>query len=70
MALYAPDLINYLKELVNDPTLLFTFNYPFDAFPCAAPKENSKTMAFFGTLKQRPIPVGGSEVAPMAAKNI
>uniref|UniRef100_A0AC34FSS8 Uncharacterized protein n=1 Tax=Panagrolaimus sp. ES5 TaxID=591445 RepID=A0AC34FSS8_9BILA len=70
MALYAPALINYLKDLIEDPMLIFTFTSPFDAFPSAAPKENSKASAFLKSLKERSIPVGGSEVVPFVAKSL
>uniref|UniRef100_A0A914YL16 Uncharacterized protein n=1 Tax=Panagrolaimus superbus TaxID=310955 RepID=A0A914YL16_9BILA len=70
MSLYAPALINYLQDLVDDPMLLFTVNSPFDVFPAAAPKENSKASAFLKSLKERPIPVGGSEVVPIVAKSL
>uniref|UniRef100_A0A914PHQ2 Uncharacterized protein n=1 Tax=Panagrolaimus davidi TaxID=227884 RepID=A0A914PHQ2_9BILA len=68
MGLYAPALIKYLKELIVDPMLLFTLNSPFNAFPAAAPKENSKASAFLASLKERPIPVGGSEVVGFVVK--
>uniref|UniRef100_A0AC34FV13 Uncharacterized protein n=1 Tax=Panagrolaimus sp. ES5 TaxID=591445 RepID=A0AC34FV13_9BILA len=70
MSLYAPALTNYLKELVDDPMLLFTGTSPFDAFPAVAPKEKSKAAAFLKSLKEREIPSGASEVVPIVAKSL